>query len=202
MQFKEDLRDVAWREKLWSIYTTNPNNYKIRRFESKRVQQIDRKLRQYYAFEKQEESNKPSSQKENHYRTFDPSQLDTRSSFKSASDRHATQSPLLLLKDLSKFEYQHSVSVPGGAAHAPSNVVASSSSSAPNTSPTLLHPSYVSQNNSQARKPTHHSNDITKPVNKFFTPPTAADLGSIPLDAPPGAKPSRFTVEKIRNEMV
>lgn len=170
------------------------------------MQQIDRKLRQYYAFEKQEESSKPSSQKENHYRTFDPSQLDTRSSFKSASDRHATQSPLLLLKDLNKFEYQHSVSVPGGAgaAHAsPSNVVPSSSSSAPNTSPTLLHPSYVSQNNSQAaKKPTHHSNDITKPVNKFFTPPTAADLGSIPLDAPPGAKPSRFTVEKIKDEMV
>lgn len=104
---KEDLRDMAWREKLWSIYTSNPNNYKIRRLESKRMQQIDRKLRQYYAVDKLEPV--PVNNKENHYRTFDPSQLDPRSSFKEPGRHHHAT---LLLKDINRFDYPHSASAP------------------------------------------------------------------------------------------
>jgi hypothetical protein len=58
------LRKPEFRRKMWDIYAENPNSYKIARFESKRVQQIDRKLKQYYT----------SSQE--HYKTFDASQLE------------------------------------------------------------------------------------------------------------------------------
>lgn len=101
------MRDVAWREKLWSIYTTNPNNYKIRRFESKRMQQIDRKLRQYYAIEKIDPA---SVNTKEHYRTFDPSQLDTRHNSIRGDNRHSGGT--FLLKDINRFESHQSSSAP------------------------------------------------------------------------------------------
>ena len=47
-QALEDLRDPSFRQKMWGIYLENSNTFKVRRFETKRIQQIDRKLKEYY----------------------------------------------------------------------------------------------------------------------------------------------------------
>jgi hypothetical protein len=77
---------------MWDIYLDNPNSYKIRRFESKRIQQIDRKLKQYY--------NEKGDNKD-HYKTIDLSQLDrSKAKYENSS---------FLLKDVSKFEQQNTI---------------------------------------------------------------------------------------------
>ena len=81
---------------MWDIYLDNPNSYKIRRFESKRIHQIDRKLKQYY-------NEKGDSNKDNkdYYKTIDLSQLDRNK----AKYENAT----FLLKDVSKFEQSNTI---------------------------------------------------------------------------------------------
>lgn len=193
----EDLRDVAWREKLWSIYTSNPNNYKIRRLESKRMQQIDRKLRQYYAVDKLD----PAVQRdrENHYRTFDPSQLDTRHSFR---DGRAGGGPGggggahagLLLKDINKFEYHHSVSAP------PTPVGLTTNASEHNMYHHHTH--VIPAHQISLTKPV----DLSRPRVPQSMMMTESSASAAAAASAAGAGPrrlsNRFTVEKIKNDIV
>ena len=75
-------------QKMNEIYFDNPNQYKIKRFEIKRIKQIDKKLKQYY-----------SNNQNDYYKTFDASLLDERSKTKSKMD-----ASLFLLKDSHKFD--------------------------------------------------------------------------------------------------
>lgn len=77
---------------MWDIYLENPNTYKIRKFESKKIQQIDRKLKQYYT-QKSGELIRDSQ-----YKTVDFSQLDRGNRAKADSTN------LFLLRDVNKFE--------------------------------------------------------------------------------------------------
>lgn len=85
---KELLKGPGYMQKMNEIYFDNPNQYKIKRFEIKRIKQIDKKLKQYY-----------SSNQNDYYKTFDTSQLDDRSKTKSKMDAN-----LFLLKDLHKLD--------------------------------------------------------------------------------------------------
>ncbi|CAF0955864.1 unnamed protein product [Brachionus calyciflorus] len=45
----EELLKPGFRDKMWDIYSNTPNSYKIRKFENKKIQNMDRKLKQYYS---------------------------------------------------------------------------------------------------------------------------------------------------------
>jgi hypothetical protein len=75
-------------QKMNEIYFDNPNQYKIKRFEIKRIKQIDKKLKQYY-----------SNNQNDFYKTFDPSQLEDKAKNKTKMDAN-----LFLLKDLNKMD--------------------------------------------------------------------------------------------------
>ena len=84
----EDLRDKSYRDKYWNVYLNNPKNYKLLQYEPKRIQQIDRKLKQYSAI-----------QKNDHYKTIDSSLMSERSS-RQKVDSHSS----FLLRDVNKLD--------------------------------------------------------------------------------------------------
>ena len=73
---------------MWDIYLENPNTYKVKQHEYKRIQAIDRKLKQYSSIQKTTVD---------HYKTIDLSQLDRN---KTKMDNHGT----FLLRDAGKFD--------------------------------------------------------------------------------------------------
>ena len=84
----EDLRDKSYRDKYWNVYLNNPKNYKLLQYEPKRIQQIDRKLKQYSTI-----------QKNDHYKTIDSSLMSERSS-RQKVDCHSS----FLLRDVNKLD--------------------------------------------------------------------------------------------------
>ena len=136
------------------------------------MQQIDRKLKQYYAVDKLEPSNNKenSTNKDNYYKTIDPSQLDNRSSFRD------NRPSMLLLKDASKFEYHHSVSVPFDAQHS--------------NGPT------GKQNNSNAHNANSNKNKNKRKESIF----DEVAESNHPIDV--RRLSNRFTVEKIKDNVV
>lgn len=82
------MKGPGYMQKMNEIYFENPNHYKIKRFELKRIKQIDKKLKQYY-----------SNNQNDYYKTFDASQLDDKNKHKTKMDAN-----LFLLKDLQKLD--------------------------------------------------------------------------------------------------
>jgi len=91
---KEDLVNPAFRKKMWDIYLDNPNSYKINRFESKRIQQIDRKLKQYQS------AVSSNVNRDDHYKTIDISQLERHKS----NNSNSKAEHWFLLKDYDKID--------------------------------------------------------------------------------------------------
>jgi hypothetical protein len=79
---------------MWDIYLDNPNSYKINRFESKRIQQIDRKLKQYQS------TISSNAYRDDHYKTIDISQLERQKS----NNTNAKTEHWFLLKDYDKID--------------------------------------------------------------------------------------------------
>ena len=73
---------------MWDIYMENPNTYKMKTIEIKKIQQIDRKLRNY---------SKTSS-----YKSYNGDQIDVHRNRTLLANR--TENPLMLLKDLDKLD--------------------------------------------------------------------------------------------------
>jgi hypothetical protein len=96
---------------MWGIYLENSYSYKVRRFENKRIQQIDRKLKEYYTNDMknttgQSQTAGDKSVHRDGYRTVDLSHLD-----RSNSIRPARHDNFFLLKDLNRLVNEPSVSV-------------------------------------------------------------------------------------------
>ncbi|CAF0922840.1 unnamed protein product [Brachionus calyciflorus] len=83
----EELIKPGFRDKMWDIYSETPNAYKIRKFESKKIQNIDRKLKQYYS---------QTGDSINNYKTVDLSQIDRQ--------RQQKDTNLFLFKDVNKLD--------------------------------------------------------------------------------------------------
>jgi hypothetical protein len=91
---QEDLVNPAFRKRMWDIYLDNPNSYKVNRFESKRIQQIDRKLKQYQS------TISSNFNRDDHYKTIDISQLERQKS----NNSNSKNEHWFLLKDYDKID--------------------------------------------------------------------------------------------------
>ena len=83
------MRDKGYRDKYWNVYLNNPKTYKLLQYEPKRIQAIDRKLKQYSS----------TIQKGDHYRTIDSSLMSDKSP-RAKIDNHVG----FLLRDVSKLD--------------------------------------------------------------------------------------------------
>lgn len=107
----EDLRDPGFRQRMWNIYLENSFSYKVRRFENKRIQHIDRKLKEYYGTELKTNTVTPggggaSSRLNVHpdgYKTVDFSHLERNSSNSQfPHQKPVTNDNFFLLRDWNK----------------------------------------------------------------------------------------------------
>lgn len=127
LNFKEELIKPGFRDKMWDIYSETPNSYKIRKFESKKLQLIDRKLKQY-------NTQKGEFAKESNYKTIDVSQLER------VPRQKVDSTNLFLLRDVNKFEPSANIS---SLFHQNQNTITSRSS---NAHLDLQRPRYTSEN--------------------------------------------------------
>ena len=101
-----------FRQKIWDIYFDNPNTYKIRRVDSKRIQKIDRKLRQYYTMtggESRPTSTANTVLNNDFLKSFDTSSLQDRPGLTpnrqfSNQLTKTNENNLFLLRDMTRFE--------------------------------------------------------------------------------------------------
>jgi hypothetical protein len=183
----EDLRNPMFRQKIWDIYFDNPNTYKIRRVDSKRIQKIDRKLRQYYTMtgsETRPTSTANTTLNNDFFKSFDTSSLQDRPG--STQSRQfsniltkTNENNLFLLRDMTRFETPSSFN----------NYYTVNSINRSNFS--------NSNNNSS-----HHDNKLY--LQQFSTPfssspmPLSINKSNIPNS--PGM--NRFKVEKLSKDIV